>query len=191
MPRIGPVRSYNGFPFWASKIMDKGLNTACGLFWPETGCLERVFQMKSWITTLIGGIGSFIASLFGGWDAALVTLIIFMGIDYITGLIVAGVFHTSEKTPGGGLESRAGWKGLCRKGVTLLVVLVACRLDLVMGSNFIRDAVVIAFIANETISIIENAGLMGVPIPGVVVRAIEILKKKAESEDVKDGSTWD
>ena len=73
-------------------------------------------------------------------------------------------------------------KGLCRKGVTLLVVLVACRLDLVMGSNFIRDAVVIAFIANETISIIENAGLMGVPIPKVIMRAIEVLKDKAESE---------
>lgn len=125
----------------------------------------------------------FIASLFGGWDAALVTLLIFMGIDYVTGLIVAGVFHTSEKTENGALESRAGWKGLCRKGGTLLVVLVACRLDLMMGSNFIRDAVVIAFVANETISIIENAGLMGIPIPAVITRAIEVLKKRAESEE--------
>ena len=66
------------------------------------------------------------------------------------------------------------------------MVLVACRLDLVMGSNFIRDAVVIAFIANETISIIENAGLMGVPIPGVITRAIEVLKKKSESEENKN-----
>lgn len=131
---------------------------------------------------MIGVIGSFIASLFGGWDAALVTLMIFMGIDYVTGLIVAGVFHNSEKTENGALESRAGWKGLCRKGVTLLVVLVACRLDLVIGSNFIRDAVVIAFIVNETISIIENAGLMGIPIPAVIMRAIDILKNKAESE---------
>ena len=138
--------------------------------------------MKSGITTVIGVIGGMIASLFGGWDAALVTLIIFMGVDYVTGLIVAGVFHNSEKTKNGALESRAGWKGLCRKGVTLLVVLVACRLDLVMGSNFIRDAVVIAFIANETISIIENAGLMGIPIPAVVIRAIEVLKNKAENE---------
>ena len=138
--------------------------------------------MKSWFTTLIGVIGGFIASLFGGWDAALVTLIIFMAIDYITGLIVAGVFHNSEKTANGALESRAGWKGLCRKGVTLLVVLVACRLDLVMGSNFIRDAVIIAFVANETISIIENAGLMGIPIPAAIMRAIEILTNKAESE---------
>ena len=138
--------------------------------------------MKEAICTGIGVVGSAIAALFGGWDAALVTLIIFMGVDYVTGLIVAGVFHNSEKTKNGALESRAGWKGLCRKGVTLLVVLVACRLDLVMGSNFIRDAVVIAFIANETISIIENAGLMGIPIPAAIMRAIDILKNKAESE---------
>lgn len=139
--------------------------------------------MKIKILSLLGCAGSVIASLFGGWDAALVTLLIFMGVDYVTGLIVAGVFHTSEKTENGTLESRAGWKGLCRKGVTLLVVLVACRLDLMMGSNFIRDAVVIAFVANETISIIENAGLMGIPIPAVVTKAIEVLKKKAESEE--------
>lgn len=139
--------------------------------------------MKIKILSLLGCAGSVIASLFGGWDAALVTLLIFMGVDYVTGLIVAGVFHTSEKTENGTLESRAGWKGLCRKGVTLLVVLVACRLDLMMGSNFIRDAVVIAFVANETISIIENAGLMGIPIPAVITKAIEVLKKKAESEE--------
>lgn len=137
--------------------------------------------MKEGICTTIGIIGSGIAALFGGFDAALVTLILFMGIDYITGLIVAGVFHKSEKTENGMLESRAGWKGLCRKGVTLLIVLIACRLDLMMGSNFIRDAVVIAFVANETISIIENAGLMGIPIPAAIVRAIEVLKNKADS----------
>lgn len=139
--------------------------------------------MKEGFCAGIGVVGGFIASLFDGWDAALITLVIFMGIDYFTGLIVAGVFHNSNKTENGSFESLAEWKGLCRKGVTLLIVLVGCRLDLVMGSNFIRDAVVIAFIANETISIIENAGLMGAPIPSVIVKAVEVLKKKAESED--------
>lgn len=143
--------------------------------------------MKYGICTAIGVVGSTIASFFGGFDAALITLLIFMGVDYATGLIVAGVFHKSEKTENGALESRAGWKGLCRKGVSLLVVLVACRLDMIMGSNFIRDATVIAFIANEAISIIENAGLMGVPIPSVITKAIEVLKKKSEREDKKDG----
>ena len=155
------------------------------LYERQTGafCVLKGWKdMKMKLLTFIGVAGSWIASLFGGWDAALVTLLIFMGIDYVTGLIVAGVFKASEKTENGALESTAGWKGLCRKGVTLLVVLVACRLDLVMGSNFIRDAVVIAFIANETISIIENAGLMGIPIPAVITKAIEVLKSKAESE---------
>lgn len=138
--------------------------------------------MKNAICTAIGVAGSCIATLFGGWDAALTTLLIFMGVDYVTGLVVAGVFHKSQKSADGALESRAGWKGLCRKGATLLVVLVACRLDMVTGSNFIRDATIIAFIANETISIIENAGLMGVPIPAIMVKAIDILKQKAEGE---------
>lgn len=139
-------------------------------------------NMKTSICTGIGVVGSVIASCFGGWDAALITLMIFMGVDYATGLIVAGVFHKSQKTKNGALESRAGWKGLCRKGVSLLIVLVAARLDVVMGSDFIRDAVVIAFIANETISIVENAGLMGVPIPAVITKAIEVLKSKSEEE---------
>lgn len=141
--------------------------------------------MKEWIIGTIGVIGATAASIFGGWDAALTTLVIFMAIDYVTGIIVAGVFKRSLKTETGALESRAGFKGLCRKGVILLIVLVACRLDMVIGSNFIRDAVVIGFIANESISIIENAGLMGVPIPAALVKAIEVLKKKSEA----DGTT--
>ena len=143
--------------------------------------------MKETICAMIGVMGSGLAALFGGWDAAIVTLLLFMAVDYITGLIVAGVFHNSGKTKSGALESGAGWQGLCRKGVTLLVVLVACRLDLIMGSNFIRDGVVIAFIVNETISIVENAGLMGVPMPVVILQAIEVLKKKTEADSNREG----
>lgn len=145
--------------------------------------MENIAALKTGILTGIGVVGGFIASLFGGWDAALTTLIIFMGIDYVTGLIVAGVFNNSTKSENGALESRAGWKGLCRKGVTLLIVLIACRLDMVIGSSFMRDAAVIAFIANELISIVENAGLMGIPVPAVIKKAIDILKSKAESEE--------
>ena len=81
------------------------------------------------------------------------TLIIFMAIDYITGLMVAGIFQKSNKSENGGLQSKAGFKGLCRKGVMLLIVLVACRLDLTLGSDFVRNAVVWAFVANETTQI--------------------------------------
>ena len=138
--------------------------------------------MKQTICSVLGVVGSAIASFFGGWDAGLATLLIFMGLDYVSGLIVAGVFHKSNKTDTGSLESKAGWKGLCRKCMTLIFVLVAYRLDLVIGTNYIRDAVIIAFIANETISLVENAGLMGVPLPAVITKAIDILQKKTESE---------
>ncbi len=140
------------------------------------------------LCTYVGVIGGAIAGLFGGWDTALQTLVIFMAVDYITGLIVAGVFHTSPKTKTGTLESRAGWKGLCRKGVSLLVVLVACRLDAIIGSSFIRDATVIAFACNETISIIENAGLMGVPIPEALTKAVDVLRQRAEEEQKRNGT---
>ena len=137
-------------------------------------------KMKEAICTAIGAAGGAIAAAFGGWDAALATLLIFMAVDYISGLIVAGVFHNSKKTESGTLESRAGWKGLCRKAVTLLFVLIAYRLDLVIGVNYIRDAVIIGFIANELISIVENAGLMGIPLPTVIQNAIDILTKKSD-----------
>ena len=145
-------------------------------------------RMKEMICTAIGAVGGAIATAFGGWDSALVTLLIFMAIDYISGLIVAGVFHNSKKTESGTLESRAGWKGLCRKSVTLLFVLVAHRLDLVIGVNYMRDAVIIGFIANELISIVENAGLMGVPLSPMIQNAIDILTKKSEEKTgEKDG----
>lgn len=139
--------------------------------------------MKDGICTAIGVVGGFIASLFGGWDSALVTLLLFMGIDYASGLIVAGIFHNSNKTESGTLESKAGWKGLCRKCMTLLFVLIAHRLDLAIGVDYIRNAVIIGFIANELISIVENAGLMGLPLPAVITKAIDILTDKAGMEN--------
>lgn len=137
--------------------------------------------MKNAICTAIGIIGGFIANLFGGWDAALTTLVLAMAIDYASGLIVAGVFHKSKKTESGALESRAGWKGLCRKGMSLLIVLIGHRLDLAIGANYIREAIIIGFIANETISIVENAGLMGLPLPSVITKAIDVLTQKADA----------
>ena len=142
--------------------------------------------MKEMILTVTGCLGAAIAAVFGGGSAGLTTLIIFMAVDYATGLIVAGVFHRSPKSDGGALESRAGWKGLVRKGVTLLIVLIACRLDIMLGVTYIRDAVVIAFIVNEAISILENAGLMGVPIPAAITKAIELLKDKSETGSSPD-----
>jgi len=134
---------------------------------------------------LMGGaavIGGMIGQAFGGLDAALITLLIFMAVDYVSGLIVAGVFHSSDKSETGALNSIACWQGLLKKGMTLVIVLVAAQLDKVLGTAFVRDAVVIAYIVNETISIIENAGLMGLPIPDVIMSAIEQLQGKNEQK---------
>jgi toxin secretion/phage lysis holin len=137
-------------------------------------------NIKTAVLAAIGTIGGGIAALFGGWTSAMTTLIIFMVIDYATGIIVVGVFHRSGKSKSGALESRAGFKGLCRKGMILLILLVACRLDLMLGTGYIKDCVCIAFVVNETLSIIENAGLMGVPVPQVIMKAIDVLKAKEE-----------
>ena len=136
--------------------------------------------MKQSILTIIGATGAFIANLFGGWDAGLTTLVIFMVIDYLTGLIVAGIFHKSKKTENGALSSKAGLQGIAKKVMMLLMVLVAVRLDILTGTDYIRDAVIIALCGNELISIIENAGLMGVPIPRKLKEAIEVLSRKGE-----------
>lgn len=141
--------------------------------------------MKNAICTAVGVVGSFIASLFGGWTASLTTLLIFMAADYVTGLVVAGVFHASPKTETGALESRAGLKGLLRKATVLLFVLIGYRLDLAMGVTYIKDAVCIAFIVNELLSIVENAGLMGLPIPSVITNAVDILKQRSTNETEK------
>lgn len=134
---------------------------------------------------LMGGAaiaGGAISQAFGGWDSAMMTLLIFMAIDYLSGLIVAGVFHSSDKSETGALNSIACWQGLLKKSMTLVIVLVAARLDIVLGTAFVRDAVVIAYIVNETISIIENAGLMGLPVPDVIMSAIEQLQGKNEQK---------
>ena len=135
------------------------------------------------IAMLVGLIGGVFTTLFGGWSAGMTTLIIFMAIDYIAGFTVAAVFKKSDKSENGALESRAGWKGLAKKAMTLLFVLIAYRLDLLMNTDYIKDAAVIAFCVNELISIVENAGLMGIPLPGVITRALDVLREKADFKE--------
>ena len=142
-------------------------------------------NVKAFICTVFGAVGGIVAQLFGGWSEDMVTLIAFMAVDFVMGLILAGVFHNSNKTENGNLNSKVGWKGLCKKCITLLFVLVAHRLDVSLGTSYIKTATVIGFIANEVISIVENAGLMGLPLPKVITKAIDILKNRSEDSENK------
>lgn len=136
------------------------------------------------ILSLLGMILAFISEAFGGWSQSMTTLVIFMVIDYVTGLIVAGLFKKSNKSQDGGLESLAGWKGLARKFSTLLLVLIAVRVDIALGTNYICDTVVYAFMTNELLSIVENVGLMGVPLPSIITKAITLLNQKGEKDEL-------
>nr|DAD87763.1 MAG TPA: holin [Podoviridae sp. ctval4]DAR57830.1 MAG TPA: holin [Caudoviricetes sp.] len=128
----------------------------------------------------IGVVSTGISAAFGGWDNTMSALVFFMVIDYLTGLAVAGIFKKSTKTADGGLESKAGWKGLIRKFSVLAIVLIAAQLDVLLNSSYIRDVVIYSFLANELLSIIENMGLMGVPLPTVLENAVTILNKKGD-----------
>lgn len=140
---------------------------------------------KMTILTVFGAIGSFIANLFGGWGEDMITLLIFMGTDFLLGLLIAAFWQKSDKSRSGAVSSYSAWKGLVKKGVTLLIVLVAHRLDITLGTEYIRPAVIIAFCINELISIIENLGIMGVPLPTVLTGAIELLQNKTDTKGNK------
>ena len=137
--------------------------------------------MKQTICTVLGLIGSGIAWAFGGWDTALMALVICMAVDYLSGSMVALVFHNSRKTESGSYNSTYGLKGLCKKGLMLLFVLVAVQMDRLMGADYVRDAVCIGFCVNEVLSIVENLGLAGIPMPQAVTKALEQLQKNNSS----------
>lgn len=148
--------------------------------------------MKETFCLIAGVVGGFIAALLGGWDSALATLVVFMGIDFVTGLVTA-VMGKSKHSDSGLLNSKAGWIGLAKKFCILLMVVVGVRIDILLGTTYIRDTVCISFCLNELLSIIENATLMGIPFPPVIKKAIDVLQTKVgrAEEKIEKGETDD
>ena len=135
-------------------------------------------------TTILTAVGAFGAALVGEWDGAIITLLLFMAADWITGLTVAGGFKKSPKSETGALESRVGLKGLCRKGAMLLIVIIAYRLDIMAGLNgILRTGAIITLVCNEALSVLENVNLMGVKYPAIVDRVIRQLLGKNEDKE--------
>lgn len=141
---------------------------------------------KDIVCAATGILGSIVSALFGGFNAAIATLIAFMAIDFLSGLACAGIFGKSTKTENGALESNTCWKGICKKVMTLVLVFVAHRIDISVGTTYVRDTATIAFITSELISILENAGMMGLPIPNVLTSAVDVLKQKVEGRDTNE-----
>lgn len=142
--------------------------------------MDNILYIKNIVLGAVALVGSAVANALGGWDAALEVLIALMAADYVTGVLVAAVWKNSSKSESGALDSRAGFKGLCKKCVVLLLVWIAVLLDRAMGVDYVRTAVVLFFIGNEGLSLLENIGLMGVPFPAFLKDALEALKEKGD-----------
>lgn len=141
----------------------------------------------------IAAAGTAVAQYMGGWDGLTKLLAFVMFVDYLTGALCALVWHKSPKSETGGYESRAGFKGLVRKGVILLIVMVAAELDKLAGTTAMRTATILFFAANDGMSILENLGIMGVPYPPALKNAFEVLRRKSgdKGDGVSDPDTKD
>jgi toxin secretion/phage lysis holin len=143
--------------------------------------LNNATHVKNAVLVAIAAVGSFVSGQLGGWDQAMKVLVALMVVDYLTGLLVAAVWHKSNKSDSGTLDSKASFKGLCKKGVVLLLVWLGCLLDSALGETYIRTAIILFFIGNEGLSLLENLGLMGLPYPGFLQKALEALKDQGDS----------
>lgn len=128
-------------------------------------------QLFNTIVAVLGGIATY---LFGGWDTPLATISLLMVLDYITGLISAFIRNK--------LNSKIGYRGIAKKGSILIVIIVAVLLDRLLNNGIwvFRTLVCYFYVANEGISILENVGKSGVPLPPKLLKALEQLKKKEE-----------
>ena len=138
---------------------------------------------------VIGAIGGIVTTILGTWTLAITIMVICMGADIITGITVAKFFVNSPKTESGGYSSREVRKGLMRKGGMCLVVLIAHYVDLLIGTQYVRDAVVVFTVFNEIMSILENVALMGVPIPKILLKGLDVLHEQTgEGENNNDNN---
>lgn len=140
-------------------------------------------EVKGGIGVIVGAIGGGVAAIFGGWSQGLTVLVICMIIDFITG-IVGAIMNKSLKTESGGINSQVTWKGLIKKVTTLFIVALAYQLDILLGTVIIQSACVYGFIFNEVTSIVENTALIGVPMPNIIVKALDMIKAK-ENNDIR------
>ena len=146
--------------------------------------MDNAVHIKNGALAALAAVWAFVAQALGGWTTDLAVLLAMMTADYITGWLVAAVWKRSNKSETGSLDSKASFKGLVKKGVILLLVWLGVLLDTALGLSYVRTAVVLFFIGNEGLSLLENIGLMGVPFPAFLKNMLEAMKDQSN-----DGKT--
>lgn len=131
--------------------------------------MERLDILIRWGAAVFGAVTSY---LFGGWSALLGALVFFVAVDYGTGMLAAW----KERQ----LSSQVGFWGIAKKIGIFVVVALAHRLDLSLGTgDIMRDTAIWFYMANEALSILENLGRLGVPIPPMIQQGVKVLREKA------------
>lgn len=139
-------------------------------------------KLKNIVSVTVGTIGSLLINLIGKPTNELMILLMLMIIDLITGTLVSAVWHKSSKTKSGKLSSRVMFKGIVKKILTLVIVVIAYQLDILLGINVIRYIVIITLIIEEILSIIETITLTGLKVPAIITKALDVLERSVKDE---------
>lgn len=135
------------------------------------------------MSSVTGIIGSLLINLIGAPTDDLIILIVLMIIDLIVGFLISAIWQKSSKTDSGKLSSGVMFKGIVKKFFTLVVVVIAFQLDKLLAMNVIRHIVIIAFIVEEILSIIENIAITGIKIPGIIKKALDVLESEVNKSE--------
>ena len=133
------------------------------------------------MSIVTGAIGSLLINLIGKPTDDLIILIILMTVDLIVGFLISAIWQKSTKTDSGKLSSSVMFKGIVKKFLTLVIVVIAYQLDILLAMNVIRHIVIIAFIVEEVLSITENIAITGIKIPTIITKALDVLEKEVKS----------
>ena len=143
---------------------------------------ERIIiKLKNIVSFVTGAIGSLLINLIGKPTDDLIILLVLMTIDLIVGFLISAIWQKSTKTDSGKLSSRVMFKGIVKKFLTLVIVVIAYQLDILLAMNVIRHIVIIAFIVEEILSITENIAITGIKIPAIITKALDVLEKEVKN----------
>ena len=146
-------------------------------------------KVKQVISLVIGTLTTGLMKIIGEPTQDLKILLLLMVVDLIVGFTVSAVWHKSSKTKSGKVSSKVMFKGIVKKILTLVLVIVSYQIDILLGYDVIRHVAIIAFIVQEIISIIENITITGIKAPDIITKALDVLERSVKDEFSDSGKS--